>query len=258
VLQAEEFRVTVVGNGEAALKKLREKKYDLLLLDVWMPKMNGFEVLSFLREMPEPPRVIVMTSDGTPQSILRAMREQAYNYILKPFETEILVKIIRDALSAEPSTPPIEILSAKPGWVELLLPCDLRTASRVEKFMANLRIDLPQETLEMIGHAFHEMLLTAVEWGGQLDPNRKVRIAFLRTERMLLYRIADPGPGFQFEDLAHAAVSNPEDDPMRHMEAREEKGLRPGGLGLFMTKQIVDELLYNEKQNEVVFMKYLS
>jgi len=44
---------------------------------------------------------------------------------------------------------------------------------------------------------------------------------------------------------------------MRHMDVRQEKGLRPGGLGLFMTKQIVDELLYNEKQNEVVFVKYL-
>ena len=257
VLKGEKFRVTTVANGEAALKKLREKKYEILLLDVWMPKMNGFEVLSFLREMPAPPRVIVMTSDGTPQSILRAMREQAYHYILKPFEPAALLKIIRDALSDEPSTPPIEVLSARPGWVELLLPCDMRTALRVEKFMANLRVDLPEETLDMIGHAFHELLLNAVEWGGQLDPNRKVRIAFLRTERMLLYRIADPGPGFQFENLTHAATSNPEEDPMHHTEVRAEKGLRPGGLGLFMTKQIVDELLYNEKQNEVVFMKYL-
>jgi DNA-binding response OmpR family regulator len=257
VLTAKGYRVTVAKNGEAALKRLRTRRYDLLLLDVWMPKMNGFEVLSFLREMPSPPRVIVMTSDGTPQSILRAMREQAYHYVLKPFEPATLVTMIKDALSADPSTAPIEVLSAKPSWVELLLPCDLRTAARVEKYMANLRLDLPEETLLMIAHAFHELLLNAVEWGGQLDPNRKVRISFLRTSHMLLYRIADPGPGFQFENLSHAAVSNPEDDPMHHMEAREEKGLRPGGLGLFMTKQMVDDLLYNEKQNEVVFVKYL-
>ena len=257
VLKVEGFRVAAAFNGEAALKKLRAKQYDLLLLDVWMPQMNGFEVLSYLREMPSPPRVIVMTTDGTPQSILRAMREQAYQYVLKPFEPAALVKMVRDALSADPTVTPIEVLSARPSWVEILLPCDLRTAARVEKFMANLRVDLPTETIQMIAHAFHELLLNAVEWGGQLDPNRKVRISFLRTERMLLYRIADPGPGFQFEDLTHAATSNPQDDPMRHMEARQEKGLRPGGLGLFMTKQIVDELLYNEKQNEVVFVKYL-
>ena len=257
VLKAKGYRVTVAGDGQAALKRLREKKYDLLLLDVWMPKMNGFEVLSYLREMPSPPRVIVMTSDGTPQSILRAMREQAYQYVVKPFEPESLVAMIKDALSADPSTPPIDVLSAKPTWVELLLPCDLRTAARVEKYMETLRLDLPEETLQLIAQAFHELLLNAVEWGGQLDPNRKVRIAFLRTEHMLLYRIADPGPGFKFENLAHAAISNPEGDPLHHVEAREAKGLRPGGLGLFMTKQMVDELLYNEKQNEVVFVKYL-
>ena len=258
VLRAEGYRVSVAGNGQAALKKMREKKYDLLLLDVWMPKMNGFEVLSYLRELPSPPRVIVMTTDGTPQSILRAMREQAYDYVLKPFEPGALVRMIRDALSAEPSVPPIEVLSARPSWVEILLPCDLGTAARVEKFMANLRLDLPEETVSMIAHAFHELLLNAVEWGGQLDPNRKVRISFLRTERMLLYRIADPGKGFQFEALRHAAVGYPAGQFTKHVEVREQQGLRPGGFGILMARAMVDELLYNEVHNEVVFVKYLD
>jgi hypothetical protein len=58
--------------------------------------------------------------------------------------------------------------------------------------------------------------------------------------------------------LQHAAISNPPDDPIRHMNVREEKGLRPGGLGILMTMSLVDELLYNEAQNEVVFIKYLD
>jgi anti-sigma regulatory factor (Ser/Thr protein kinase) len=75
---------------------------------------------------------------------------------------------------------------------------------------------------------------------------------------MLLYRIADPGKGFSFEGLTHSAVSNPAEQPMQHAFAREEKGLRPGGFGLLMTRHIVDELLYNEAHNEVVFVKYLD
>jgi anti-sigma regulatory factor (Ser/Thr protein kinase) len=75
---------------------------------------------------------------------------------------------------------------------------------------------------------------------------------------MLLYRIADPGQGFRFEGLAHSALANPPDRPTEHMAVREEKGLRPGGFGLLMTRQMVDELLYNEAQNEVVFVKYLD
>jgi anti-sigma regulatory factor (Ser/Thr protein kinase) len=42
------------------------------------------------------------------------------------------------------------------------------------------------------------------------------------------------------------------------MKVREEKGLRPGGLGILMTQQLVDELIYNEKHNEVLFVKYLD
>ena len=72
-----------------------------------------------------------------------------------------------------------------------------------------------------------------------------------------MYRLDDPGPGFDLNNLKHAALNNPEEDPMAHMKAREEKGLRPGGLGLLLTQQMVDELVYNESRNEVVLIKYL-
>jgi anti-sigma regulatory factor (Ser/Thr protein kinase) len=108
-----------------------------------------------------------------------------------------------------------------------------------------------------VGSAFRELVMNAVEWGGRLDPNRKVRIACVRTDKMLMYRIADPGPGFKFEDLNHAAIAHP-GDPIEHMSIRELKGLRAGGFGLLLVRARVDELVYNEKQNEVVFIKYLE
>ena len=111
---------------------------------------------------------------------------------------------------------------------------------------------------ESLAFAFRELLTNAIEWGGRLDPNRKVRIACLRTARMLMYRIADPGPGFNIDDLPHAAIGQPPGDPIAHMQVREEKGIRPGGFGLLMVRESVDELLYNEKRNEVVFVKYLD
>jgi anti-sigma regulatory factor (Ser/Thr protein kinase) len=75
---------------------------------------------------------------------------------------------------------------------------------------------------------------------------------------MLLYRIADPGQGFHFEDLKHAAVGNEPGQPLDHLRVREEKGMRAGGFGLALTRALVDELLYNEAHNEVVFVKYLE
>jgi anti-sigma regulatory factor (Ser/Thr protein kinase) len=82
-------------------------------------------------------------------------------------------------------------------------------------------------------------------------------MSYLRAKRMILYRIADPGPGFKIEQLPHAAIGQSSEDPILHMQIREEKGIRPGGFGLLMVKGSVDELLYNEKRNEVVFVKYL-
>ena len=59
------------------------------------------------------------------------------------------------------------------------------------------------------------------------------------------------------DELQHAAITHP-DNPIEHMDVREEKGLRPGGFGILMVRAKVDELIYNEKQNEVVFVKYLD
>lgn len=256
VLTGAGFATSAAKDGVEALKALRARRFDLLLLDVWMPRMNGLELLAKLRDTKTRPRVIVMTSDEAPQTLLEAVREHAYKYVHKPVDTLALLKTVREVLSAA-QPPPIEVISARPEWVELVVPCTREAAEHIHTVMAQLDSDLPSEMRESIGYAFRELLLNAVEWGGRLDPKRKVRIACLRTGRMILYRIADPGPGFKIEQLPHAAIGHSPDDPIGHVHVREEKGIRPGGFGLLMVRSSVDELIYNEKRNEVVFVKYL-
>jgi len=228
-----------------------------MLLDVWMPRMNGLELLAKLRTAKNRPRVVVMTSDDAPETLLKAVREQAFKYVHKPVESAALIDTVQDALAA-PETPPIEVVSARPEWVELLVPCTREAAGRLETVMAHLDANLAPDVRESIAYAFRELLLNAVEWGGKLDPSRTVRIACLRANRMLMYRIADPGTGFDIEQLPHAAIGQPADDPIAHMHVREAKGIRPGGFGLLTVRASVDELLYNEQRNEVVFIKYLD
>ena len=259
LLESADFAVTTATDGVDALERLRQESFDLMLCDVWMPRLGGLDLLRSLRvESRTPPRVIVMTADDTPETVLQALREQAFQYIAKPFDPVAMLEQLEHVLELPAEPLPIEVLSARPNWVELLVPCDLATADRIQGFLAQLRADLPEEVRQNVGSAFREMLLNAVEWGGKLDPNRKVRIAYLRAKRMLLYRVADPGPGFKTETLSHAAVNNPVGDPWCHMRAREEKGLRPGGFGILMVRAMVDEVLYNEAQNEVVLIKYLD
>jgi len=259
------YQVASAEDGEEALEKIRAEPFDLVLLDVWMPKKDGLEVLAELRALaPRPgsgqapaPRVVVLTADDAPRTVLQAVRDQAYQYVSKPFDTKALLDVIARVLAA-PSEPPIEVVSARPTWVELLVPCAPNAAQRVQDFLQKLKGDLPEEVRYAVGQAFGELLANAIEWGGELDPNRRVRIAFLRAKRMLIYRIADPGKGFRFEELVHAAVANPPGHPIDHLKVREEKGIRPGGFGILMSRALVDELIYNEAANEVVFIKYLD
>jgi CheY-like chemotaxis protein len=258
LLRAENLTVITASDGAEALKKLCSEKCDLALLDVWMPKKNGLEILAALRKPRNRTKAIVMTSDDTPETLLRAIREQAYQYIAKPIEPAALIALVKRSLGETSEPLPIKVISARPDWVELSVPCSLEAAERIERFMAQMKSGLSDDVRAAVGQAFHELLLNAIEWGGKLNAKRKVRISYLRAKRMLLYRIADPGPGFKLADLDHAAISHLPGDPIGHDEIRQKKGLRPGGFGLVLAQANVDELLYNEAQNEVVFVKYLD
>src|SRR6185503_13357589 len=150
---------------------------------------------SEIQKLESPPKVIVVTADDTAGTVLQAIRDNAYQYVVKPTPPKTIVGLV-EACFAAPTRRPIEVISARPDWLELVAPCDLETAGRIQTFIERLDAGLPSELRDSIGQAFRELLLNAVEWGGKLDPNRKVRIACLRTKRMVLYSIADPGPGF--------------------------------------------------------------
>jgi CheY-like chemotaxis protein/anti-sigma regulatory factor (Ser/Thr protein kinase) len=256
-LLSEEFKVDDAGDGTEAMSRLHSQAYDLVLLDVGLPGMSGLDVLSNLPSGRPLPKVIVMTADDTPQTLLSAVRNHAWDYIVKPFPPATITEVVKKALASDGSLA-IEVLSARPDWVELLVPCSLAIADRLQGFMMRLDADLPEAVRESVGYAFRELLCNAIEWGGKLDASRKVRIAYLRAKRMLVYRIADPGEGFRMDELAHSAISNAPDRPFDHMAVREEKGIRAGGFGIFSVRGMVDELLYNETHNEVVFVKYLD
>jgi CheY-like chemotaxis protein/anti-sigma regulatory factor (Ser/Thr protein kinase) len=258
VLTSAGFDCIAAHDGVAALERLAREPFDLLITDVRMPRMDGLELLWRVRELPQPPQVIVLTSDDAPETVLAAIRGQALHYLTKPVDIGRLAALVREVLAAPRPSHPIEVISARPHWVELLVPCEFSAVDRIQGFLQQLEGDLPSDVREAVGRVFRELLLNAVEWGGKLDPSRKVRISYLRARRMLLYRITDPGPGFDIANVPHAAVNNPADSPMNHALVREEQGLRPGGLGLLIAQSMADELLYNEAQNEVVFVKYLT
>jgi CheY-like chemotaxis protein/anti-sigma regulatory factor (Ser/Thr protein kinase) len=256
LLALDGLSVETAQNGPQALDAIREHDVGVVLLDVGLPGMSGLEVLARCAKERRPTKIVVVTGMDAPETVLGALRQHAYDFLPKPIDAARLVDMVHRALTAS-NPPPIEVLSARPEWVELLVPCTREAVDRIQSFLYQLEADLPPEVRESVGIAFRELLMNGIEWGGQLNPAQTVRVACLRTRRMLLYRIADPGAGFRLDDLSHAAGSDAS-DPIAHDRVREEKGLRPGGFGLVFTRSVADELLYNERRNEVVFVKYLD
>jgi CheY-like chemotaxis protein/anti-sigma regulatory factor (Ser/Thr protein kinase) len=244
-------------DGLEALALMEGAAYDLVLTDVNMPRLDGMALLSRLRTLRPGIKVIVMTVANTPERVINAIRDEAFAYFSKPFTLDSVAAMVEQALAAAPQEGDIEVLSARPNWLELRLSCKRETADRILQFLREIRIGLPAGEEENIASAFRELLFNAIEHGGKFDPQKTVTITYVRAEKAILYRVRDPGQGFSFDELPHAAVSNPLDAPLEHAEVRERLGLRPGGFGIFMTRAMVDELIYNEAGNEALLIKYL-
>lgn len=153
----------------------------------------------------------------------------------------------------------IRVDSASPNWVSLRVPCRLEHVDRVLQIMEPRGAMLDARAHEEMCTAVREMLMNAIEHGGKNDPDRFVTLECIVTRTAVLVRIEDPGEGFRPDGLKHAAVGNPPNGSMiEHLEIREAQGIRPGGFGMLMARNMVDELIYNEKGNEVLLVKRLS
>jgi CheY-like chemotaxis protein/anti-sigma regulatory factor (Ser/Thr protein kinase) len=244
-------------DGNEGLKKVEDAPWNLVITDVIMGGMDGLELLDRVRTIRPRMPVVVMTVDSTAEKIVTAIRGNAFSWLRKPFEPQAVRDLVESALTASRLDYDIEVLSASPRWLELRLRCDLETATRALQFVREMEPGLPEGEREKVALAFREILFNAVEHGGGNDPNVYVTVTYMRADGALLFRVRDPGPGFSFDKLRHAALSNPADSPAEHAKNRDELGMRPGGFGILLTRAFVDELIYNEKGNEALLIKYL-
>jgi DNA-binding response OmpR family regulator len=257
LFQHDKWDVRFVSHNTEALELVKAQPYDLIITGERTPGKEDIELLRRLRMVRPHTRLIILTDEFTPGDVLAAIRERAFSYFSRPFSTEKLEEMIRIAMTEPFWDDGIEVLSATPNWIRLCVRCDLATANRLLQFYREAS-DLPDAETEEVATAFREILINAMEHGAKFDPSQHVEVSYVRTRRMVLCRVKDPGEGFSLEELQHSALGNPDDDPFKHMETREAQGKRPGGFGILMAKRLVDDLIYNEKGNEVLLVKYLD
>jgi DNA-binding NtrC family response regulator len=95
------FEIDEAFDGLNAVEKVRAQRYDLVLLDVDMPRLNGLEALKLIKEHDPSTVVLIMTAYASIDDAVRAVKEGAYNYLSKPVKGDELVKLVEKALSAQ-------------------------------------------------------------------------------------------------------------------------------------------------------------
>ena len=87
------------NNGKEAIGRMNKKFFDLVLLDLFMPDMNGYQILDYINNQSPDTFVIVITGKSSEKSAIEAIRKGAYDYIKKPFEPEKMLKTVENALN---------------------------------------------------------------------------------------------------------------------------------------------------------------
>ncbi|HLW88925.1 MAG TPA: ATP-binding protein [Terriglobales bacterium] len=257
ILASGTWTIHQAPDNASALFMTQRKGFDLIITSQKTSGREDVELLRKIRRMRPHTRLIILADESTPEDVITSMRERAFSYFSKPFAPDALAVMIQHAIEEPCWDDGIDVISATPEWIRIRARCDLKTADRVLQFFDEIA-ELPQPEKGAVGAAFREMLTNAIEHGGHLDPNQQVEISYLRARHMVKCRISDPGEGFTLDEIPHAAVANPADDPVRHVEYRETQGMRPGGFGVLLAQRLVDQLVYNEQGNEVVLIKYLD
>jgi len=98
ILAEEGYVVLAAGSGEEALELAESREVDVVLLDVWLPGIDGLETLTRLQALPQPPMVIMISGHGSIETAVRATKLGAFDFVEKPLSLEKVVVLVRNAL----------------------------------------------------------------------------------------------------------------------------------------------------------------
>jgi two-component system KDP operon response regulator KdpE len=210
-LELEGYQVAEAESGMEALQKVRDDLPDLVLLDVMMPEMDGFETLERLREISTVP-VIMLTVRGDEEDRIRGLELGADDYVAKPFSPRELASRIRAVLRRADMPSPVSKTALR---IDDRLEIDFRQR---EVIVEGERIRLRPTEYRLLYHLVnnagwvmtHEMLLSKV-WGYEYrDESGLLRLYITYLRKKIepdpahpIYILTERGVGYRFVDFKH-------------------------------------------------------
>ncbi len=259
--RAGDYDLTLAETGLEGLDAIQEKasnggRFGALVSDMRLPDISGEELLRRAKSVDPTLPVIVITAYKTNDNVLRCLEHGACDYITKPFDVRELIEAVERACvrsreyEAEGG---VRIEHGASDWIELTAPSDYEYVERFRRFAEVLYgTGLTDEEKEDVRVAVDEIGQNAVEWGNREDRSKTIRLQYRMLPDRLVFRIEDEGKGFDVD-----ALSDPSRDPLAHIMERMSEGKRMGGYGIFMTKNVMDDVVFNERGNVVIMTKRL-
>jgi anti-sigma regulatory factor (Ser/Thr protein kinase) len=229
---------------------------DVVVSDPVTTVDEDLALASELRNLRPATRIIVLAPHATHAELIDAIRAHVFACFTPPFDYPEIAAMVSSALDVEGWRDGIQVVSGLPHWLTLRVSCHLLTADRLVRFITELQPSTPNADRDLLIAAFRELLLNAMEYGAGFDAEKVVEVTAARTARAIVYHFRDPGVGFDPGELVHAANSASPDAVLAAAAHRAERGLRPGGFGMLIARQVADEIVYNESGNEVILIKH--
>lgn len=252
LVKARGFAPVPLHRGSEVLPAVARYQPELILLDLMLPDLDGFILCEHLKKdratnlIP----VVMVTALNDVNHHLRGVRVGANGYVTKPFTTEKIHRAIDDALAWRRE----HSQRGTKGEVQFDVRGELAYLQEMNDLLADLYAHTPltDRQIKDLKQALLEMGGNAIEWGHKKNADLPLNITYRIDESCVTLVIKDQGPGFDPRTLPHAAS---EDNPIGHLDVRNDLGLREGGFGIMLARGLVDEFRYNASGNQVTLVK---
>jgi DNA-binding response OmpR family regulator len=252
LVRARGFEPIQLFSGNQVWSAVTEKPPEVVLLDLMLPDVDGFAVCDRLKRNRETNLIPIVMVTALQNAHHRAagVRVGANGYLIKPFTPDQLYEAIDQAIAWHEE----HLQRGTHGEINFDIRSELTYLQQANDMLADLFAHTPltDRQLKDLKQAVMEMGGNAIEWGHRRNADLVLRITYRINSDSVTLIIQDQGPGFNPKNLPHAAS---DEDPIGHIELRNELGLREGGFGIMLARGLVDEFRYNQVGNEVTIVK---
>ena len=252
LVQARDFKPVQLFTGGQVFDAVRRHAPDLILLDLMLPDLDGFAVCDRLKRNRDTNLIpiIMVTALHDAKHRAAGVRVGANGYLTKPFTTDQLYRAIDDALAWRREHTDRGVA----GEIHFDVRSEVTYLQQTNDMLSDLYAHTPltERQVKDLKQAVMEMGSNAIEWGHRKNADLPLRITYRIGPDSVTLIIRDQGPGFNPKQVPHAAS---DEDPIGHLDIRNDLGIREGGFGIMLAKGLVDEFRYNDPGNEVTLVK---